>query len=174
MNFIIDTLILHQDLQIQVRLAKYEEKAIVRKLLNFAFYDYSEFNGRDLNMFAEFDYKYLDNYWTEENRFPYIMYVNGKIAGFALVRTGVKVNGEKTNQIAEFLVMRKYRNQGVGKQFAFQVFENHPGLWYIDQEINNIPAQGFWHHIIKEFTKDNFYQSNENEEGHPYQKFNKK
>ena len=43
--------------------------------------------------------KYIELYWKEEERHPYILKYNGELAGFVLER----FNEDDTNEIAEFL-----------------------------------------------------------------------
>ena len=49
--------------------------------------------------------KYINLYWLEEERHPYILKCDGKIAGFVLER----FNEDGMNEIAEFFVLNKYR-----------------------------------------------------------------
>ena len=151
-----------------IELVAYDDKIVVSKLLQLAFYDYSEYNGKDLNIHGDYQYKYLDNYWTEAGRFPYIFKVDGKIAGFCLLREQVMFQGVAHHNLAEFLILRKYRRQGIGKYFAFKILEKHPGKWMIDQEEANLPAQLFWNKIISEFTNGQFRASQKGDENHPY------
>jgi len=49
-----------------------DQKEILRNLLEKYEYDFSQYNQRDVNNLGLFGYDYLDNYWTEENRFPFL------------------------------------------------------------------------------------------------------
>ncbi|WP_248061006.1 GNAT family N-acetyltransferase [Paenibacillus silvae] len=56
------------------------------------------------------DYKYLDHYWTEDGRYPFLIKVDDKLVGFALVRDIGKNESDQTVYwMAEFFVMKKYR-----------------------------------------------------------------
>jgi len=136
-----------------------EDKIIIRNLLELCQHDYSEFNGEDVNEHGLFDYPYLDNYWTEEARKPYLVHINGKLAGFVLVRQVEDVRGTWVNSISEFFILRKYRHQGVGKQVAFWIFNRHPGEWRVAQEKNNLSAQIFWYKIISKYTRGKFQET---------------
>ena len=50
--------------------ATYDQKPVLRKLMEFYQYDFSEYEHTDVNAHGEFGYKYLDNYWTEPDRTP--------------------------------------------------------------------------------------------------------
>ena len=48
--------------------------------------------------------KYIELYWTQEKRHPYILKCDGKLAGFVLER----FNENGMNEIAEFFVFNIY------------------------------------------------------------------
>jgi Predicted acetyltransferase len=63
---------------------KKEEKEILRNLLEKYNYEFSQYNGLDINNLGLYGYDYLDSYWTEENRFPFFIKINNKLAGFIM------------------------------------------------------------------------------------------
>ena len=89
--------------------------------------------------------KYIDLYWKEEERHPYILKCDGKIAGFVLER----FNEEGINEIAEFFVLNKYRQYGVGTFMANEMFNKYKGKWEIRTLLKNKRAQDFWRRVIK-------------------------
>ena len=123
----------------------------MRQLLELYCYDFSEYTQADINAHGFYDYKYLDYYWTEKNRWAYFIKVNNKYAGFVLVNTDCFLNqleGAKT--IAEFFVLRKYRRQGIGKTAAHLTFDKFPGKWEVAQHPDNKASIKFWNKVIKE------------------------
>lgn len=123
----------------------FEEKAVLRRLLELYLHDFSEFDGADVNEHGEYGYRYLDHYFADEEgdtRQAYFIRVDGRLAGFAMVRhTG------KRWSMAEFFVMRKYRRAGTGMRAALDVIARHPGDWEIHQLGTNLPAQSFWRRV---------------------------
>ena len=101
--------------------ASIEEKPILRNLMELCQHDSSEFNGEDVGEHGLFTYRYLDHYWTEPGRFPFIVRVSGKLAGFAFVRA----IGENKHSIAEFFIMRKYRRRGAGQTGGWRFQAGH-------------------------------------------------
>jgi predicted acetyltransferase len=87
--------------EVQVRRASEGERTVVRRLLELYQHDFSEFDGRDLNTHGEYGYRYLDHYWTETDRHPFLFTADGRWAGFALVRSGPPAD------MSEFFVLRK-------------------------------------------------------------------
>jgi predicted acetyltransferase len=71
---------------VEIKDAPIEQKHVLRQLMQLYLYDFSEIDGSDVSESGEFPYRWLDNYWTESERSPFLVYSDGHIAGFALVR----------------------------------------------------------------------------------------
>ncbi len=129
---------------VTVELARvpYEDKEVLRRLIEFYDYDFSEILGWDVNEHGAFGYRYFDQYWTDPDRHPLFIRVNGRLAGFALVFGG------DPHDMAEFFIMRKYRRTGVGTEAARAIFNRFPGAWQVRQEEANIGAIHFWRRAI--------------------------
>ena len=158
-------------MHIDILPAVLEDKIIIRNLLELCQYDYSEFNAEDMNEHGLFDYPYLDNYWTEETRKPYLVRIDGKLAGLVLVCQTEDDRGTWVNSISEFFILRKYRHQGIGKQVAFWTFNRYPGTWRVAQEKNNLSAQTFWRKIISQYTRGKFQETQDTTWDGPVQTF---
>jgi predicted acetyltransferase len=137
----------------------YEDKPVLRRLLQLYLYDFSEFEPFELNEHGEFDYRYLDHYWApdhQEERHAFFVCVDGRRAGFALVRV---VNG--VNVLAEFFVMRGHRRSGAGTRAARAVFERLPGDWLVHQVTANLSAQTFWRRVIAGVTGGDYREESD-------------
>jgi len=140
-----------------------EHKDVVKNLMQFYIYDFSEFVECDVEgdgLYAA--YPHLEDYWKEKDyRFPYLIKKDEKYVGFVLVRF---IESAERNyfSIAEFFIMKKYRRKGIGKAVAKQVFNLHKGRWEVYQKESNKPAQEFWTRIIDEYTKGQFKERLEN------------
>lgn len=152
-------------MEIELQQAGINDKPVLRNLMELYNYDFSEFENSDVDEHGLFGYRYLDHYWTDQDRDAFLIRVDGRLAGFALVRTIHDGPGGVINSIAEFFVMRKYRRHGVGREVARRIFDLFPGRWRIAQEAGNLPAQAFWRRIISEYTAGDFDEvSTDNEE----------
>lgn len=91
-----------------------EEKDILAHLMQFYFYDFSAYKDSDVLQNGLYGtYAYLDDYWIDTaHRFPFFIMVDGKYAGFVLLRYIEGDDQPPCYNIAEFFVMRKYRRQG--------------------------------------------------------------
>ncbi|MBB4824536.1 putative acetyltransferase [Sporosarcina luteola] len=149
-------------MEITLSLLPYEDKTVLYHLIQLYRYDSSEFDGHALNKHGIYSYKYLDHQWTEEYRRPFLIEVNGEIAGFALIILDVPgeytklSSAAKTNVISDFFIMRKFRQKGVGKKVAFSLFDQFKGVWEIKQTLSNKDAYIFWKKVITEYTNDTF------------------
>ncbi|WP_088833277.1 GNAT family N-acetyltransferase [Paenibacillus tyrfis] len=156
-------------MEIVVSKAAAEQKSVVRNLLELYKYDFTEFDPEDVNEHGLFEYPYLDHYWTEEGRHPFLVHVDGKLAGFALIRE--LEADERVYSVAEFFVMKKYRRHGVGREMAFDLFSRFPGQWEVAQMEENEPAQTFWRRIVDEYTKGNYQEMTRDDWEGPIQIF---
>ena len=138
-------------MDISISLASIEQKPILRNMLELYIYDFSEYAGFDLSELGLFGYRYLDHYWTDANRFPFLVRVDSKLAGFALVS-----QFDDKTEFSEFFVMRKYRRQGIGAVVARDLFAKFPGAWEVTQLQDNLAAQQFWRTVIGQVTNGEF------------------
>jgi predicted acetyltransferase len=128
--------------RVELEPVSYADKTVLRQLCEFYIYDYSEYMGWDVDEHGTFGYRFIDHYWTDPDRHPLFIRVDGRLAGFALVRAG------DPHDMAEFFVMRKYRRTGVGAEAARQVFASFAGAWQVRQIAENVAATAFWRATI--------------------------
>ena len=143
-------------MNIEIQEATLIDKPVLRNLLELCQHDYSEYDGEDVDEHGLFGYRWLDHYWTDAGRYPFFIRVDGRLAGFVLVRKVDSKDGRTIHSIAEFFVMRKYRRHGVGRLAARTIFDRFLGPWIVCQEDGNLPAQHFWRQVIGEYTGGKF------------------
>ncbi len=127
---------------IEVREAAPSDRPVLEQLLELYLHDFSVFTDGDVDATGRFHYPNLDLYWTEADRHPFLFRVDGRWAGFALVRAGAP------HDMAEFFVLRKYRRRGVGIVAARSVFARFPGEWQTREMTANTGATDFWRRAI--------------------------
>jgi predicted acetyltransferase len=146
-------------MEIDVHIATPTEKPILRNLMELYLYDYSEFDGADPGPDGLYGYPYLDQYWMEKDRYPFLIRKDGKLAGVVLVTRYNYLSGELDHWvIAEFFIMRKYRSGGVGEFAAQQIFDRFPGDWQVGQINENVSATVFWRKVIQRYTGGKFQE----------------
>ncbi|SMR66410.1 GNAT family N-acetyltransferase [Cupriavidus plantarum] len=95
---------------------------------------------------ASTEYPYLPLYWEEAGRKPYLFFIEGRVAGFALVREVAR----SVQEMAEFWVAPAYRRAGIGRAAALEIFRAHPGEWVVSSYPGNVAAEVFWREVIPE------------------------
>ena len=158
-------------MNIEVSSVPIEHKPVLRNMFELYRYDLSAFDGRDLGEHGLYDYGYLDHYWTDEHRFPFLVRVNGQLAGFVLVWRVPRENHIET-RMSEFFILRKYRGRGVGEAVAHEVFTRFPGVWSLSVDLRNEAGLRFWRRIVGRFTGDACSERHESTSGRVVHEFN--
>jgi predicted acetyltransferase len=134
--------VVHDGTAVEVIEAGNADKSVLGQLLELYLYDFSAFTQHDVDAAGRFGYDYIDAYWSEPGRVPFLFRVEDRWAGFALVRTGIP------HDMAEFFVMRKYRRRSIGVAAAHNLFRRFPGEWQVRQMRANVDATAFWRRAI--------------------------
>jgi predicted acetyltransferase len=154
--------------QLEVSTVAYGEKSILGNLMQYYLYELNPEPGKEFDDKGQLNYSYLDHYWVEPDRYPYLVRADGRLAGFALLKKGtyfpqqvpIELQGM---QVAEFFIVKGFRRQGAGSKVAVNLFARFPGRWEIAQEAGNLAGQAFWRAVLegycggkfKEFILDN-------------------
>jgi ribosomal protein S18 acetylase RimI-like enzyme len=121
-------------MDVELREATIDDRPDVERLLAEYLY---EFDGRTE------PYPYLDAYWTEAERLPFLVQADGKPVGICLIR--IRDGGWS---IAEFAVTASQRGTGVGRAAveALAVRAREAGAAHLEAKIHpdNEQAFGFW------------------------------
>ena len=126
-------------MNLQVVCATEEQAPILANLLELYVHDFSEFVHLELGQDGRFGYEKLPLYWTEATRHPFLISVDGRWAGFALVKRGSGVaqvardpeGRDDVWDMAEFFIVRGQRRRGVGASAAREVWRRVPGGWEV-------------------------------------------
>ena len=136
---------------VTVAVASLADKTVIEGMLQFYIYDFSDLEPATSAAF-EFDaagrfapYPHLDEYWTDENRWPLLIRKGGHNVGFALINTiSHRDGGAVERNMAEFFVARKHRRAGVAQQAFHQILARYPGTWEVAIAARNTTAKVFW------------------------------
>lgn len=109
--------------------ATHEQKNTLRNLSRFYAYDMSKACGDEPGWTFPKDGLYrehqVDRYWTDPNRHPFIIEIEGALGGFVLVNQAGSTPDVDWN-IAEFFVTGNFQRKGMGLQVALEVFKRFP------------------------------------------------
>ena len=129
-----------------------EQEPILENLLELYAHDFSEFHDLAIGEDGRFGYRPLPLYWSEPNRHPFLIRIDGNLAGLVFVKKGSDVSGnEMVWDMAEFFIVRGYRRHGIGTQAAHEVWRQFPGPWEVRVMEANVAAQHFWAAAISQF-----------------------
>jgi predicted acetyltransferase len=138
---------------VDVRPAAPGEEPVLANLLELYAHDFSALADLQLHPDGRYGYRELPLYWREATRFPFLVRVDGFLAGFALVTRGSRVSGDPDVwDMAEFFVVRRHRRRGIGAAAAHEVFRRFPGRWELRVMEHNLPALAFWSAAVGAFT----------------------
>ena len=134
---------------VTVDLARPEERGLIEGLFQFYAYDFSEFARDGLELGFDADGRipvelHLERYWSEADRWPLIIRVGPRVAGFALINTASHRGGSVERNMAEFFVARRFRRRGVATQALHAILRTYPGAWEIAVAAANSGALKFW------------------------------
>lgn len=138
--------------QVEILPAALEQQSILANLLELYAHDFSEFHDVQIGEDGKFGYKNLPLYWSDPGRHPFLIRVDGDLAGFVLLKRGSEISGnDKVLDVAEFFVLRAYRRRGIGTHVAHELWTRFPGSWEIRVVQSNVSADQFWARVISAF-----------------------
>jgi predicted acetyltransferase len=132
-----------------------EQVPILANLLELYVHDFSEIRAVEIGDDGKFGYPPLPLYWSDPERHPFLVKVDGRLAGLVFVkRVSERPGADSVWDMAEFFVVRGYRRRGIGTRVAHEVWRRFPGLWEVRVMQENISAQHFWAEVIARFVGD--------------------
>ena len=144
-------------MRVHIKEAPPEDKPAIERLMQLYLYDFSEVEGFDIGPDGLFEITPLDSYWLESDRYPFLIFADHAVAGFALVNSYTCLEeNDGARSIAEFFVMRGHRRSGVGRLAARRIFDMFPGKWEVRQTSRNIAGQRFWRTVTEEYSNGRF------------------
>lgn len=140
-------------MHIEIHETTEQDRPILENLYQFYLYDYTDFETWDVEATGRYDLSDVDDCWVNPDRFTYLIWVDGALAGFVLIDL---LREKGLIEMTEFFVMRKYRRRGVGAAVARQMFDRFRGRWRVAELDRNVSAQRFWRRVIGEYTGSQF------------------
>jgi predicted acetyltransferase len=139
---------------IEVLRAAADQESVLANLLELYAHDFSEFIDLRLHPDGRFGYPGLPLYWREEGRFPFLVKVDGHLAGCVLVAKGSRIDADpRVWDMAEFFIVRGYRKRGIGAAVAHEIWQRFSGAWEVRVLESNGPALAFWRAAVAAFTR---------------------
>jgi predicted acetyltransferase len=137
------------NLQLDIYRASADEKCIFGNLLQLYLYEFSALTESDVEDDGRFLWDESEKYWDDNFLYPYLIKVNTKLAGLALIQQMSAVTGDPNVwDMKLFFVVEKYRRRGVGSTATSHFFREFAGPWEIRVLKGNDRALEFWRHAI--------------------------
>jgi predicted acetyltransferase len=135
-------------------LAEREQIGIIANLFELYAHDFSEFYPVELGADGRFGNPKLPLYWSEPDRYPFLIKVEGKLSGFALVKRqpGLATNGDVWD-VGDFFIVRGSRRHGIGTEVTQKLWQSFPGPWEVRVMDSNRAAFGFWPRAVAKFAR---------------------
>jgi predicted acetyltransferase len=133
--------------------ARADEEPVLRNLTQLYAYDFAEILGFDIPDTGRFPDAIVDNCFAGAGRHPFLVRVDDRLAGFAIVDTRSRLTGDEgVHDVAEFFVARRHRGRGVGAAAARALFDRFGGRWEVREKPENTGAIAFWRRVIDRYT----------------------
>jgi predicted acetyltransferase len=157
-------------MDIKVVLSNEDTAYIIRNLFPLYLHDLSEFDGTLPNEHGILEPtpvrtlveqgEIFKNRWEMLNVFfPFLIFVDGRPAGFDLVATQPYVRASSVDYIVhDFFLLCPYRGKGIGEQAATEVFGKFHGRWEVYVMLKNVQAQAFWRKTITKYMSGQFQE----------------
>lgn len=137
-------------MKIELKTIKAEQKDILNNLMEKYLYEFSQYDMIPFDENGLFNDPHLSDYFTDKTRFPFFIYADGKLAGFALVFKRAECPAPCDWGVAEFFVAYGYRRMGVGTAVMKMLFERFRGIWQIKYHSKNKGSELFWQKVANE------------------------
>ncbi len=135
------------------------DRPVLSNLFQLYVYDFTDFKQWDVEDDGRFKEVGLAEWWASNDRRLFLIKVEGRLAGFAVVGVEGDERGEgRILTIEEFFVLRRYRRLGVGEHAARWLFDRFRGTWEVREIAGNDAAVRFWRNVITRYTKDQFHE----------------
>lgn len=135
-----------------IRPAARNERSQIAGMLQPYLAELSAFTALRPNGNGRYPYPYLDGYWEDDSRFPYLIELGRDTIGFALIRAH-RVGKKTGHSVAEFYIKPEFRRHGYGRSAALALLRTFPGKWRVRQFLMHHDAQAFWREVVGELDR---------------------
>lgn len=140
---------------VELHAARRDELETIENLMQFYTYDLSEWLPLKLGGHGFFNIQPMPDYWRKPTTQPFLITVDGELAGFVTLDDDTHLEGAVHN-IGYLFVARRFRGRGVAQFVVSALLSRHPGEWQIFHLDKNQPARLFWANVMPELTGGDF------------------
>jgi predicted acetyltransferase len=151
---------------IELHAAQRDELETIENLMQFYTYDFSEWLPLKLGEYGFFNILPMPDYWRNPATRPFLIKVDGELAGFVTVDNQTHLPGAEYN-IGHLFVSRRFRGQGVARFVVSTLLSRFPGQWQIFHIDANQPARLFWAAVMPGLSVVGLTSHQQVVDGHP-------
>ena len=129
-------------MEVDIREARSSDRDIIAGLLETYLQELAQYADFTIDATVTLRYPYLDPYFTEAGRHPFLIWRDDQIAGFVLVRDPASTGARW--QVAEFYITPEHRRMGIGRRAITSLWRRFPGAWELQVHARNATAHRFW------------------------------
>lgn len=133
-----------------------DEQSVLENLLQLYIHELCQYNPVEIGENGRYRLDKFESYFNEPGRFPLLIRVKGRLAGFVLVRQVDNIAPVPTFAITDFFLLENYRRLGIGEEIARLVFEEYHGHWQIGVHGSNQIARDFFRQVLYRYTGNHF------------------
>ncbi|AZN43023.1 GNAT family N-acetyltransferase [Paenibacillus albus] len=149
-----------------------DNREVLYSLYQYYYYDFSPYTGSELGIDGRYSVN-LEHYWEDPRWNPYLICAGSSLVGFLVILfENLDTEPDPTHVIYDFLILSKYRRQGLGKAAAVQAFDLHRANWKVAQMSVNLPALHFWRDVVDEYTSGQYTEQFREDRNKYIQSFN--
>lgn len=131
--------------------ATVKDKTLLWNLHQKYLYEMTNYYDNEMDGEGNYHYGYFDAYFTEPERKVFLIYSDGKLAGFAMVNPYSYLDAKPDYVLAEFTIFPAFRKKHVGMEAARQILESLPGSWEIKYNEQNSGAKALWNKLTAQY-----------------------
>lgn len=129
------------------------ERGIVAALLDEYLHELAGHREVAVGAIDSRSYPYLDAYFSELGRYPFLIRREGTVVGFVLIRAPASTR-RAVWEVAEFYVTPASRRVGIGREAMAATWRRFPGAWELQVHARNTVALRFWASCVETSTQE--------------------
>lgn len=124
---------------------------VLENLFQLYIHDISRELPWDCNDGGTFEAYSLKDWLNNQENFGYLVYVQGKLAGFVMIDKEFKILENQINNydLSEIFILNNYKGKGLASKVVKQVFDMYKGNWECRPVPNSISALTFWQRVFE-------------------------
>jgi predicted acetyltransferase len=128
---------------VKLREARGPDLCCIENMMQFYNYELSRWYPIEFDSAGLFAIRSKTDYWANPRVVPYLIRVDDKLAGFAVIDDEV-LHSQSEYSLGYFFVARRYRGRGVGTSAFKELLHRFPGAWEVYHLAQNEAAARFW------------------------------